>query len=387
MTDLLSRPPSPVASPGAGAGQQSPLKLRRVDTADLAVLAGSGFSAFCLLWLVYGRLTPLAGGLGFWLCWYVVMLAIYGFIVRDQRGALAAKDRLATVAVSTAGLVLLTALSLIVGYTAFRGFSALRPRFFTQTLATVGPLSEATEGGGAHAIVGTLQQVGLAMLLSVPLGVATAVFLNEIGGRLARPVRLIVDAMSALPSIVAGLFIYAALIIGLGWRQSGFAAGIALSVLMLPTVTRTAEVVLRLVPGGLREGALALGGTEWRMARLVILPTARTGLVTAVILGVARAVGETAPLLLVSGGNPEMRLNPFASPQESLPYFIFRQVRLPQASQIDRAWTGALVLLLIVLVLFIAARILGGRGAGQVGWFRKRARALATKRKTRSTTA
>ena len=199
------------------------------------------------------------------------------------------------------GVGLLVPLVLVVGYTVYRGYSALRAHFFFDTLRTTGPSSKASDGGAAHAIIGTLEQVGLAMLMSVPLGVATALFLNEIRGRMARPVRLIVDAMSAIPSIVAGLFIYAVFVLGLGYGLSGFAGALALAVLMLPTVTRTAEVVLRLVPGGLREGALALGGTEWRMAKQVILPTARAGLVTAVILGVARAVGETAPLLLTIG--------------------------------------------------------------------------------------
>jgi len=233
-------------------------------------------------------------------------------------------------------------------------------------------LSKSTEGGGAHAIVGTLEQVGLAVLFSVPLGFLTALFLNEIGGKLARPVRLVVDAMSATPSILAGLFIYAVFILQFGQEQSGLAAALALTVLMLPTVTRTAEVVLRLVPGGLREGALALGGTEARMARLIVLPTARAGLATAVILGIARAVGETAPLLFTAGGAYRMTWNPIGDRQDSLPLFVYRLIRSPYDAQIDRAWTGAMVLLMIVLILFVIARLIGGRQTGDDSiWVRR----------------
>jgi phosphate transport system permease protein len=299
-------------------------------------------------------------------------LLIYALTQYDRHGALVAKDRVATVVITTAGLAVVVPLSLILGYVFYRGYSALRPQFFTETQEFVGPLSPATEGGGAHAIVGTLEQVGLAMLICVPLGVMSAVFLNEIGGWLARPLRTIVDAMSAVPSILAGLFVYAALLQGLHQQFSGFAAALALSVLMLPTITRTAEVVLRLVPEGLREGAHALGGTEWRITRMVVLPTARVGLVTAVILGVARTVGETAPLFFTAFGAFKLNANPFSGKQGALPLFVWTLIRQPRQEQIQRAWTGALVLVGIVLVLFVAARIIGGREPGHVGFIRRR---------------
>src|SRR5262249_32131069 len=142
--------------------------------------------------------------------------------------------------------------------------------------------------------------------------------------------------------------------------QSGLAAGVALSVLMLPAGTRTSGVGLRLVPGGLREGALALGSSEWRVARDVTPSPARSGLVTAVILGIARCVGETAPLLLTAGGAFVMEYNPLHK-MESLPLFTYTLIRFPQKAQIERAWTGALVLLFIVLVLFGIARLIGSR--------------------------
>jgi phosphate transport system permease protein len=285
------------------------------------------------------------------------------------------------VVLTTAGLGLLVPLVLIVGYTVFKGWTALRPAFFVKDLRYTGSLSKATDGGGLHAILGTLEQVGLAVLISVPLGVTTAVFLNEIGGRLARPVRLIVDTMSAIPSIVAGLFIYAVIVLSFG--QNGFAGALALAVLMLPTVTRTAEVVLRLVPGGLREASLALGASEWRTVHDVVIPTSRSGLATAVILGVARAIGETAPLLLTIGGAYVVNANPFSGKQDALPYFVYRLIRFPQTAQVQRAWTGALVLLFLVLILFIAARIVGGHKPGQAGILRRQRRHDRHKRRER----
>lgn len=347
------------------------LRIHRFDAADVAALGGSALSAFCLDWLVFERLTPLSGGLGFWVCWYAFFLAIYALVVREQRGLLAAKDKLASVVLATAGVGVVAALSLILGEVIARGYHALRPGFFTKTQEFVGPLSKSTAGGGAQAIVGTIEQVGLATLICVPLGIASAVFLNEVRGPMTRPLRTIVDAMSAVPSILTGLFVYVALFLGLGFHFSGFMASLALSILMLPTVTRAAEVVLRLVPGGLREGALALGGTEWRVSRMVVLPTARIGLITAVILGIARIVGETAPLIFTAFGNPRMNWNPLSGAQSALPLMIWSDYRLPQVAQIQRSWTAALVLVLIVLALFVAARIIGGRGPGHVSFVRR----------------
>ena len=345
-----------------------PRAFRRSDAVDLV---GAAVGSFCLTWLIYERLTPLSGLLGFCVSWYAVFLTTFWLIARERVGELQARDRLVGVVVATVGLGMLIPLGIIVGYTVARGYHALRPQFFVQDQSHVGPLSPATQGGGSAAITGSLEMVGIATLLSVPLGVATAVFLSEVGGRLARPVRTIVDAMSAIPSIVAGLFIYAAFIIALHQNQTGFAAALALAVLMLPTVTRTAEVVLRLVPGGLREASQALGGGEWATLRRIILPTARTGLLTAVILGVARIVGETAPLILTALGNTSFNANPTKGKQDALPLFVYRLVRLSQPASIERAWTGAFVLLGIVLVLFIVARLIGGRGPGHISRFRR----------------
>ena len=198
-------------------------------------------------------------------------------------------------------------------------------------------------------------------MIAVPLSMLTAVLLSEVGGRLVRPVRLFVDAMSGVPSIVAGLFVFALWVVGLHRGFSGLAAGLALAVLMIPTITRTTEEVLRLVPGGIREASLALGATEWRTTWGVVLPTARSGLVTAVILGIARGIGETAPLIMTAFGASVLNANPVHGAQESLPLYIYRNVKSSLPAQIDRAYAGALALLSLVLVLFVAARVIGGR--------------------------
>ena len=353
-----------------GDGQR--IRIRSFGAADAGELAGAFAAALALVWLIYERLTPLSGGLGFWVCVYVAFVAIAWFIAREQRGRVVARDQVARIVVWSGGIGLIVPLVLIVVVVVGHGYHALRPHFFTQDQHLVGSVEPASAGGASGAIVGTLEQVGLAMFISVPLGVTTAVFLNEIGGWLARPVRTIVDAMSAIPSIVAGLFIFAAIIVQLHWRPDGFTGALALSVLMLPTVTRTSELVLRLVPGGLREASLALGSTEWRTTRHVVLPTSQSGIVTAVILGVARVIGETAPLLLTLGATKVFNNNPFNhNPQDSLSVMVFQQYRLAQPNTVPRAWAGALVLLALVFVLFVTARIVGGQGPGHIGRLRR----------------
>jgi phosphate transport system permease protein len=278
--------------------------------------------------------------------------------VRELENKVAATDKTMTVAIATSAVVLSAVLVLIIGEVVVKGLPALRPGFFTHTMASTGPLAKATDGGAFHSIIGTIEQVTLAVVLSVPLSIMTAVYLNEIGGRFRRPVRIFVDAMSGIPPIVAGLFVYAVWVLRFGF--SGFAAALGLSILMVPTVTRTAEEVLRLVPQGLREASLAMGASEWRTTWKVVLPTARTGLVTAILLGVARAVGDTAVLVFTAGGLDALNANPFHGQQDSLPLFVFKQVRIGLFdAQTERAWTGAFVLVVIVLILFTAARIVG----------------------------
>jgi phosphate transport system permease protein len=258
----------------------------------------------------------------------------------------------------------------LVGYIVVKGVQALRISFLVNDLSGVTATDPATAGGGAHAIVGTIEQVALALIVTVPLSVSCAVFLNETTSRLRRPVRIFVDAMSGLPSVVAGLFIFAVLIIPFAettplFGYNGFMASLALSMVMMPTITRTVEVVLRLVPGGLREAGLALGASRARVVWSVVLPTARSGLTTAIVLGIARAVGETAPLLFTSFGYDLMNANPFNGPQDSLPLFVYKSIKQPSEASIQRGFAGALVLMLLVLSLFVIARIIGRDRGGK----------------------
>ncbi|MBN9619032.1 MAG: phosphate ABC transporter permease PstA, partial [Actinobacteria bacterium] len=227
-----------------------------------------------------------------------------------------------------------------------------------------GPLNPLTQGGIKHAIFGSLIELGIAVVVSLPLGLATAVYLSEVGGRFARVVRTIVEAMTALPDLVAGLFVYAFLIVALGYGRTGFAAGLALSITMLPIIARSSEVVLRVVPGGLREAGLALGASHWRTVWQVVLPTARTGLGTALILGMARGIGETAPVLIVSSASTYTQINPFSNPMNSLPLFIYDKLKQPDHLSQVRAWGAASVLLAVVIVLFAVVRFLARQRKG-----------------------
>jgi len=340
----------------------TPRRPRSWHPDDLLLLGGAAVSSFFLIYVVYWWLTPSAGTVGFGIWWFVAFLTMYWLANRRLHGALIAKDRLWTVMIASGATLMLIPLLLIIGFVLYKGVTVLTPQFFTQTAELCGQLNGASCGGVGHAIIGTLEQVGIAVVIAVPLAVLCAVFLNEIGGPLKRPVRLFVDAMSGVPSIVAGLFIYAVWVVGLHRGFSGFGASLALSILMLPTVTRTSEEVLRLVPDGLREGSLALGASEWRTVWGVVLPTAFSGLITAVVLGVARAVGETAPLIFTSFGFSAYNANPLSGPQEALPHYVYQYIRFnPGSAPYQHAWGAAVVLIALVLGLFTLARVLGAK--------------------------
>ncbi len=338
---------------------------REFTNFDVWILVGSLISAICLNWLIFYRLTSGASTFGFFLGSYVTFLVIFAAVTADRVGRLVATDRLMTVVVVSAATVVFIPLVLLIGYILVEGLKALRPGFFFNDQQGITPIMPATSGGGYHAIIGTIEQVGLALLWSLPLALAAAVFLNESRSKWRRPVRIFVDAMSGLPSIVAGLFIFATLILPFAksgnplFGYNGFMASLALAITMLPTITRTVEVVLRLVPDGLREASLALGASRARTVWSVVFPTSRTGMTTAVVLGIARAVGETAPLLFTSFGYDLMNSNPFAGSQESLPLFVYRNIRKPDIAAVQRGFAGALVLMLIVLGLFAVARFIG----------------------------
>jgi len=185
-----------------------------------------------------------------------------------------------------------------------------------------------------------------------------------VGGRMTRWVRIIVTAMSGVPAIVAGAFVYSLLIETLHFGYSGFAGALALSVLLLPTVTRGTEEVLKIVPDDLREASAALAAPQWRTVWSVVLPTARSGLITAVLISVAVALGETAPLILTIFGNKLMNANPFSGPQSALSLLAYTEVRSSQAADIQLGYTAALVLFIIVFIIFILARVLGSTWLG-----------------------
>jgi phosphate transport system permease protein len=348
---------------------RTPRRPRELTATDVATLLGCLASSLCLTWLVFEVLSSGIGWFGFGLVVFVVFLVELFVVTADQLGRTAATDRVATAIVVTGAAALLVPLVWILGYVVVKGVEALRLSFFFHDQRGVTPVLPATAGGGAHAIVGTIQQVGLALVWSLPLALLAAVFLNESRSVWRRPVRIFVDAMSGLPSVLAGLFIYATLILPYAkkftlfsftlFSFNGLMASLALALIMVPTITRTVEVVLRLVPDGLREASLALGSSRARTTWSVVLPTARTGITTAVILGIARAVGETAPLLFTAFGYDLMNANPISGPQESLPLFVFRNIRKPDLSAIARGFAGALVLMLIVLALFAIARFIG----------------------------
>lgn len=331
---------------------------------DAAVLGGCLGSALLTAWLGYYRLTPLHGGLGFLLVWYALFLLAYYLVTRETEGPIAALDRLVAVVVATGALLLFLPLAWLLAFVVHRGLPALRVGFFLHDQRGVLATDPATAGGGLAAIVGTLEQVGLALVMSLPLSVLTAVLLTETRSRMRRPVRLFVEAMSGLPSEVAGLFVFASIILWNTHRTgkpgfSGFMASLALSMVMIPTISRTLEVVLRLVPDGLREASYALGASRGRTVWSVVLPTARSGLGTATVLGVARAVGETAPLLFTTLGSSLLNTNPFSGQQDALPLFVYQRVRLQSEQAQQRGFTGALVLVMLVLLLFALIRVLG----------------------------
>jgi phosphate transport system permease protein len=358
------------APPAAPPGSNLPdvplrLRLRTFHRDDVLALLASAVAALALVWVVYEGLTIQPGSPGFIIWWYVAFLVIYWLAERRLHGKLLAADRVAAALITSLTAAMLAPLLLIIGDVAAQGWSVISPHFFVDTVEFCGDLQPASCGGIGHAIVGTVEQVGIAMVIAVPLAVLCAVFLNEIGGRLKRPVSIFVDAMSGIPSIVAGLFIYSVWNLALGHPFTGFGASMALAILMLPTVTRTTVEVLRLVPDGLREGSLALGGSEWRTVWHVVLPTARSGIITAVVLGVARVVGETAPLILTSSGSAVMNASPFAPYQEALPHFVYQNIRgfNPGSGPYQRGWGAALVLIALVLALFTLTRVLGARGS------------------------
>ncbi|MEV6110135.1 phosphate ABC transporter permease PstA [Streptomyces sp. NPDC051940] len=361
-----------------GTDQDGPRRsTRSLHRSDVLALAGAAVTAVSLTVLISLRVAPFDAPLGFGVLAYGLFVLAYAALVSMDGNRVTVRDRVAAVIWHSLAVLLLVALVFVVVYTMWHGRQVLpRGNFYTEDMSTTGPQQPLSSGGVLHAAAGTLIQISMALSLTVPLGLACAVFLNEVPGPYARFVRTIVEAMTALPSIVAGLFVYATVIVLLDFEKSGFAASLAISVMMLPIIIRASDVVLRLVPGSLREASYALGAGQWRTVWTVILPTARSGLTTAVILGTARGVGETSPVLLTSGMAHDLNLNPFEGPMVSLPLDTFWLVGQPQESYVIRGFGAAAVLLGLVLTLFVVARLIGGRGPGELGRraLRRRAR-------------
>lgn len=306
-------------------------------------------------WGVFA-ITPLQGRVDYFVVAVPAYLAVQTIVAAVVEGGRRAKDRLATLALGVCFIVALIPLVGVLGYTIVKGVARLDPTFLTHSMRSVA--EQDANGGAYHAIVGTIEQVGIATLIAVPIGLLVAIYLVEYSrGRLGRVVSFFVDVMTGLPSIVAGLFIYAFWVLALGMGYSGFAGSLALLVLMLPTIVRSAEEVLKLVPNELREASYALGVPKWRTIMRVVLPTAIPGITTGIMLAIARVIGETAPLLLTVGFASSINNNPFSGPQEGLPLFVFTESGLPNQTALDRAWAGALTLIIIVMVLSLLARL------------------------------
>ncbi|MBF4462741.1 MULTISPECIES: phosphate ABC transporter permease PstA [unclassified Rathayibacter] len=311
---------------------------------------------------------------------YLWFVGIYATLVFLRERGPAVRDRFWTVLLWSSATVVVGSLALVIVFTLISGqdvFAQMvdpasgqglwdRLHFFTQDMGGVGPLAELDSGGILYALVGTIVQISIALVITIPLGLTTAIFLNEVGGRLARFVRTIVEAMTALPSVVAGLFIYAAVIVAVTRQFNGFAASLAITVLMLPIMIRSSDVVLRLVPGNLREAGLALGAGQWAVIWSVVLPTVRSGLTTAIILATAHGIGETAPVLLTAGVTSNLNLNPFDGPMTSLPLAALEFVKSSQNTMKARGFATAAFLLILVLVLFLIARAIGGQEPGNL---------------------
>jgi phosphate transport system permease protein len=304
-------------------------------------------------------LTGLSGKTGFALAWLIftgLIIVIWPILVKSKnlRGDLILQSM-----VAVATLAFFTAVAWVLSSVLNPGLRNFHFSLLFGDSSVVEVNSPLDVGGLAHALVGSIIVVGLATLISVPFGILSALYITEVRGKLVPYVRFFIQAMSGVPSIVAGLFIYAALIVTQVFPFTGFTGSLALAILMLPTVARTAEEVLRLVPDELRNAALSLGGTQTRTIFQVVLPSAKTGLITAVILGIARVAGETAPLLLTAFGGNTVNLNPFSGTMATLPWYIFSQMSLGTENDVARAWVAALTLLVLVTLIFSTARILG----------------------------
>jgi phosphate transport system permease protein len=351
MTTLTPTPESP-GNRGAVDVQKELYGGQLPERAPLLVI-GAAVVVAAVLYLTAGVNLMLAALVVFALSLALPLLSV---AVEGRRKA---TDRLVTVLVTSSFVLAMFPLFSILVTVIGKGTKVLGVDFFTFSMRNV-----VGEGGGIyHALVGTLIITGAATVISVPIGLFAAIYLVEYseGNRLSRWIRFLVDVMTGIPSIVAGLFAYALFVLffGEGVRM-GIGGSVALSVLMIPVVVRSTEEMLKLVPNELREASYALGVPKWRTVSKVVLPTALAGIVTGITLAIARVIGETAPLLIIAGATDSVNFNPFDGRMASLPVFAYASQRnpgIPPEFSIDRAWGAALTLLLIVMLLNLIARL------------------------------
>jgi phosphate transport system permease protein len=272
------------------------------------------------------------------------------------------KDRVARGAILAGTVIALIPLVLVVFYLLRKGLGSWSPSFFSTDPTGNTFFKASSIGGIKSAILGTIEIVALASAIAIPIGVGVAVWLVEYGRSswFANLVRFFVDVLTGVPSIVFGLFIYIVLVVGTGSSYAGYKGSLALALLMLPVVIRSAEVILLLVPSGLRESALALGAPRWRVIFSIVLPTALPGMVTGVLLAIARAAGETAPLLFTAAATDKTNLN-LGQFMNSLPVQIYKDVTSPTTAVVNRAWGAALALVVMILLLNLIARLVSRR--------------------------
>jgi len=365
LFDTRVAPPDPFADPASGtatgASPDQPNR-RQPDRAAAVEFVASALGSLAGIWLVF-TLAGISAPFGLGVAWLLTFATVYGVVCWRLHGILVMKDRLATLAVWAGALSALIPLILVIVFVIVKGGAvvfARFPHFFYGDMSGLGANSPVTAVGAGPAIVGTVEQVAIATLLTVPIGILTATYLVDNDNWFSRTVASVVDAMTGSPAIIAGLFVYLVWVVPLKTSgKSGMAAALALAVMMLPIVTRAAQEVIAVVPGGLREASFALGAPQWRTISRVVLPTARVGLATAVILGVARVAGETAPVLFNAGGNAYYNWDPFHGQQDNLPLRVYELIQQPSANAIRVAWGISFVLVLVVLVLFILARLIG----------------------------
>ncbi|MEU2825809.1 phosphate ABC transporter permease PstA [Streptomyces bacillaris] len=344
-TAVQDRPTPPTGpAPKSGLSSRALPRLAPVGFAavSVALAVGLGLAAGWHSKVQWGMIAAL---------FFLAISYVATTIVENKRQA---KDRLATSIVWVCFLLAVIPLASLLWTTIVRGAERLDGYFLTHSMA--GVLGSEASGGVYHALIGTLEQVGIATALSAPLGLLTAVYLVEYGkGTLAKAVTFFVDVMTGIPSIVAGLFILSIMLIA-NLEPSGLMGALALTILMIPVVVRSTEEMLKLVPNELREASLALGIPKWRTILKVVLPTAIGGITTGVMLAIARIAGETAPIILLVFGSQLINANPFDGAQSSLPFYIYEQYKIGEAASYDRAWAAALVLIAFVMILNLVAR-------------------------------